>query len=208
MTSATQNCHSLIIGSGAAGLTLALRLAEAGRAVTVLSKAALSEGSTLYAQGGISAVLDAGDSISAHIDDTLTAGAGLCDERAVRFAVEHGRQAIEWLIARGVPFTPAEDETGYAYHLAQEGGHSHRRIIHAADATGRAVENTLEGLARANPLITVLEHQVAIDLICETQARGQRRCVGLYALDRRAGRVGALTADQIVLATGGANLAY
>src|SRR5262245_43436136 len=115
----------LVLGSGAAGLTLALRLAEAGRRVAVLSKAELSAGSTLYAQGGISAVLDNRDSIESHVQDTLNAGGGLCDERVVRFTVEQGPASIHWLIERGVPFTPAaSDDEGFAYHLTREGGHS------------------------------------------------------------------------------------
>lgn len=195
----------LVIGSGAAGLTLALRLSEAGRRVAVLSKSRLSEGSTLYAQGGISAVLDDRDSVESHVADTLTAGAGLCDEQAVRFTVERGRQSIEWLIALGVGFTPAEDDTGYAYHLAREGGHSHRRIIHAADATGRAVETTLEALARTSDAITVFEHHVAVELIRD---EGGARCLGAHVLDTVSGNVHTLAARDTVLACGGANLAY
>ena len=202
----------LIVGSGAAGLSLALRLAEAGMASTVLSKGRLSDGSTLWAQGGISAVLDGADSFESHIQDTLQVGAGLCDEAAVRFTVEQGPAAIRWLIDKGVPFTRANgDETGY--HLTREGGHSHRRVIHAADATGRALETTLESLARAEPLIQVLEHYVAIDLITLGKL-GLRKsgepdhCVGAYVFDRRSGRVRALRAAAVVLATGGANMVY
>jgi len=199
----------VIVGSGAAGLTLALRLAEADRRVAVLSKGPLAEGSTLYAQGGISAVLDAGDSIESHVADTLAAGAGLCDERAVRFTVERGREAIEWLIDRGVPFTPAEDDTGYAYHLTREGGHSHRRIIHAADTTGRAVETTLEELARTRANIDIYEHHIAVDLITDVRlGRPIRRCHGVYALDIGADTVRTFAGYAVVLATGGANLAY
>ncbi|MGH8453826.1 MAG: FAD-dependent oxidoreductase, partial [Nevskiales bacterium] len=120
----------LVIGSGAAGLSLALRLAESGHEVAVLSKAGLTEGSTLYAQGGISAVLASDDSVESHVQDTLNAGAGLCDERSVRFTVESGPACIHWLIARGVPFTQAEPEDGgFPFHLTREGGHSHRRVI-------------------------------------------------------------------------------
>jgi L-aspartate oxidase len=202
-------CDVLILGSGAAGLTLALRLAAAGRRITLLSKGPLTEGGTLYAQGGISAVLDAGDSIESHVADTLAAGAGLCDERAVRFAVSRGREAVEWLIERGVPFTPAEDDSGYAYHLTREGGHSHRRIIHAADATGRAVETTLEGLARRAAGVEIFEHHVAVDLITDTRlGRPRRRCLGAYVHDIEADRVRTFPARHVVLATGGANLAY
>lgn len=204
---------TVVVGSGAAGLTLALRLAAPDRRIAVISKGRLAEGSTLYAQGGISAVLDARDSIEAHVADTLVAGAGLCDEPAVRFTVGHSREAIEWLIERGVPFTRAGDndeaDNGYAYHLNREGGHSHRRIIHAEDATGRAVETTLEALARAAPGITVFEHHMAVELIMTADADEPRgRCRGVYVLDNEADTVHAFAARQVVLATGGANLAY
>lgn len=199
----------LILGSGAAGLALALHLAAAGRRIAVLSKGPLSEGGTLYAQGGISAVLDTGDSIESHVADTLAAGAGLCDEKAVHFTVSRGRAAIEWLIDRGVPFTPAEDHGGYAYHLTREGGHSHRRIIHAADTTGRAVETTLEGLARRATGVDILEHHIAVDLITDTRlGRPRERCLGAYVYDIAGERVRTIAARHVVLATGGANLAY
>ncbi|MBO9471573.1 L-aspartate oxidase [Endozoicomonas sp. G2_2] len=202
----------VVVGSGAAGLTLALRLAHSGQRIAVISKGALAEGSTLYAQGGISAVLDADDSVEAHVADTLAAGAGLCDEAAVRHTVSHSREAIEWLIDRGVPFTRAdgnEGDAGYAYHLNREGGHSHRRIIHAEDATGRAVETTLEGLTRKTPEITVFEHHMAVELIMmadDDEPRG--RCRGVYVLDIKADVVRTFAADRVVLATGGANLVY
>lgn len=207
-----QRFDVVVVGSGAAGLTLALRLAQGGRRIAVISKGALAEGSTLYAQGGISAVLDADDSIDAHVADTLAAGAGLCDAEAVRHTVSHSRAAIEWLIDRGVPFTRADGgdaASGYAYHLNREGGHSHRRIIHAEDATGRAVETTLEGLTRASDRITVFEHHMAVELIMvadDSEPRG--RCRGAYVLDIAADVVHAFAADQVVLATGGANLVY
>lgn len=205
----TQYYDALILGSGAAGLTLALRLAGKGRRIAVLSKGSLSEGSTLYAQGGISAVLGADDSIQSHVQDTLVAGAGLCDETAVRFTVEHSREAIEWLIERGVPFTPAEADTGYAYHLTREGGHSHRRIIHAADTTGRAVETTLEGLARDADGVDLYEHHIAIDLITATVTGSTPgRVLGAYVLDKKQEHVVSFSARTVVLATGGANLAY
>jgi L-aspartate oxidase len=199
----------LVIGSGAAGLSLALRLAESGHPVAVLSKAELSEGSTLYAQGGISAVLDLKDSIDSHVEDTLNAGGGLCDEKAVRHTVEQGPACIHWLIDRGVPFTPADDEDGFAFHLTREGGHSHRRVIHAADSTGRAVETTLESLARGSPNIRIFEHHIAIDLITGPKlGLPSNRCLGAYVLDRRSGQVRTIAARAVVLATGGANQAY
>jgi L-aspartate oxidase len=197
----------LIIGSGAAGLTVALELAPAVR-VGLLSKGDLSEGSTLHAQGGIAAVLDATDSTDSHVADTLVAGAGLCDPEVVRFVVEHAREAINALIGYGVPFTRDEASPG-EYHLAREGGHSHRRIIHAADATGRAVETTLEQRVRATANIDILEHRLAIDLVRERNSSGRRgRCVGAYALDRRTGKVGLFRAKVVVVASGGASKVY
>ena len=175
-----------------------------------MSKRELTEGNTLYAQGGISAVLDAGDSIESHVRDTLEAGAGLCDEAAVRLVVERGPANIRWLLAEGVEFT-RDPPTGTAgYHLTREGGHSHRRVIHAADATGRAIETTLEARVRHRPNIDVLEHQIAIDLITtdRTRDRGPRRCVGAYLLDLKAEQVHAVAARFVALATGGANKAY
>ena len=138
----------LIIGSGAAGLTLALRLAKRTR-VAVLAKGPVQEGNTLYAQGGISAVLDREDSIESHIADTMDAGAGLCHPEAVRYTVEHGPAAVQWLVDLGVPFTRQKEARGAnSFHLTREGGHQHRRVIHAADATGRAVETSLVDSAR------------------------------------------------------------
>ena len=196
----------LVLGSGAAGLSCALRLAQQGHPVTIISKSTLTAGSTLWAQGGISAVLGEDDSLEAHVRDTLVAGAGLCDEAAVRFTVEHGPACIRWLIDQGVQFTRNEEESnGGGLHLTREGGHSHRRIVHAADATGRAVETTLATLAATHPLIKVREHCVAIDLILD---RATKRVAGAYLLDRIQGRVHAQPAKAIVLATGGANMVY
>jgi L-aspartate oxidase len=196
----------LILGSGAAGLSCALRLATQGHAVTVVSKDALSSGSTLWAQGGISAVLDKDDSLENHVQDTLVAGAGLCDEKAVRFTVERGPDCIRWLVEQGVQFTQDEDDSGGTQlHLTREGGHSHRRVVHAADATGRAVETTLSDLAAAHSNITVREHCVAVDLITDP---ARRRALGAYLLNTRNGRVEAVGAKAVVLATGGANMVY
>ncbi len=197
----------LIVGSGAAGLTLALRL-EPALSVAVLSKDRLEEGSTLYAQGGVAAVLDEADSIESHIEDTLNAGAGLCDPRVVRYAVERGRAAIDWLIGAGVPFTRNEGPRA-GYHLTREGGHSQRRVIHAADATGRAVETTLADEARSRPNLSLFEHHVAVDLITGAKlGLAENRCVGAYVLDRRSGAVELFQARFVVLATGGASKAY
>lgn len=201
----------LIIGSGAAGLTLALNLPERLR-IAVVSKSSLSSGSTARAQGGIAAVLDDCDTVESHVQDTLKAGGGLCHEEAVRFTVEHGREAIQWLIDQGVPFTrsPKEpDQGGFAYHLTQEGGHSKRRIIHAADATGAAVFNTLISQARSRKNLTLLEQRPAIDLITGHKlGLGKNRCLGAYLLNQQTGEVETFRARFTVLATGGAAKVY
>jgi len=198
-------CDVLIVGSGAAGLTVALHLPTTVK-VTILSKGPLDAGSTHWAQGGISAALDATDSIDSHVADTLAAGAGLCDPATVRFVVERGPALIRWLDEVGVAFTrDAEDHLD----LTREGGHSHRRVVHAADATGRAVQTTLEALVRGRPNVSVLEDHVALDLV--TAARlglAPQRVLGLYALDRTRDRVVALTSCCVVLATGGASKVY
>ncbi|HKK13106.1 MAG TPA: L-aspartate oxidase [Gammaproteobacteria bacterium] len=196
----------VIIGSGAAGLTLALHLPPQMR-VAVLAKGTLTESSTLYAQGGVSAVLDREDSFEAHVRDTLDAGAGLCDPEVVRFVVEHGPDAIAWLIDLAVPFT-REQEAG-RYHLTREGGHSHRRVIHAADATGRAIETALVRSVRDRENITLLERHIAVDVITGRKlGLDTPRCLGAYVLDRNRGRVTALRSRFLVLATGGASKVY
>jgi L-aspartate oxidase len=198
-----------IVGSGLAGLSVALHLAET-RKVAVISKRALLDGASSWAQGGIAAVLDSNDSYDEHVADTLVAGGGLCDEAATRFIVEHGREAIEWLIAQGVPFTP-DPTAELGFHLTREGGHGQRRIIHAADATGHAVQVTLEQKVRAHPNITLLEHHYAIDVITsdklEQKKRGPR-CLGLYVQDVKSGKVITISAEHTVLATGGAGKVY
>jgi len=196
----------LVIGSGAAGLSVALRVLEArpDAKVAVMAKSVLTEGSTMYAQGGIAAVLDAADSTESHFADTLDAGAGLCNPDIARFVVDNARDAIGWLIGQGVAF----DREGSAYHLTREGGHSHRRVIHSADATGRAVQTSLtERIKESSALL--LEHYIAVDLIREKLGGDRRgRCAGAYALDLRSGRVELLPARTVVLATGGASRVY
>ncbi|QCX48840.1 L-aspartate oxidase [Ralstonia pseudosolanacearum] len=201
------NFDVAVVGSGLAGLTVALHLAD-HRRVVVISKRTLSEGASDWAQGGIAAVLDSNDSHDEHVDDTLIAGAGLCDEAATRYIVENGRAAIEWLIGHGVPFTrDAQAELGF--HLTREGGHRHRRIIHAADATGHAVVTTLVDKVRAHPNITLLEDHFAIDLVTDAKlGLPGMRCHGLYVLDCKRGDVKTITASQTVLATGGAGKVY
>jgi L-aspartate oxidase len=206
----------LILGSGAAGLSLALRL-SGNLSVAVVSKRELTEGSTLYAQGGISAVLDAEDSVESHVQDTLRAGAGLCDSQVVRRVVERGPENIRWLLDQGVAFTRNDEfSSAGGYHLTREGGHSHRRVVHAADATGRAVSTTLESRVRASPNISIYEQHIAVDLITARhldpkalQRTGQsNRCFGAYVLDLGSGRVETYLARFVVLATGGANKVY
>jgi L-aspartate oxidase len=202
----THSFDVLIIGSGAAGLTLALRLPTSLK-VGLVSKGPLNEGSTLYAQGGISAVLDKADSIQSHIEDTLNAGAGLSTPATVRYVVEQGPECIRWLIDQGVKFT--REEEGDGYHLTREGGHSHRRVVHAADATGRAFVTTLEQLVRSRKNITLLEQHVAVDLITAAKlGLPEARCYGAYLLDRKKQKVITAAARHVVLATGGANKVY
>ncbi|MDO3388209.1 L-aspartate oxidase [Gilvimarinus sp. SDUM040013] len=200
------NHDVLIIGSGAAGLTLALSLADTAK-VAVLSKSAINTGSTWYAQGGIAAVLDDQDSVDAHVADTLSAGAGLCHEDAVRFTVERSKSAIKWLIEKGVAFT--RESNSDDYHLTQEGGHSHRRIIHSADATGKAVHSTLIEQVQAHPDIDIFENHVALNLITQADAGSRKlRASGAYALNRADEHVNVFQAKMVVLATGGASKVY
>ena len=199
-----QKFDVLIIGSGLAGQSAALRLAPHCR-VALISKRNLEDSASGWAQGGIAAVLDSQDSIEAHIRDTLVAGAWLNDEEATRFVVENGRRVIEWLIDQGVPFT--KDAAGY--HLTREGGHSARRVIHVADATGLAVQDTLTQKVRNNPNITVLEHHIAIDLITgEKLGKADKRCFGAYVLNNRTGEVITVGAPNTLIATGGAGKVY
>ena len=201
------NTDVLIIGGGAAGLSLALRLADT-HSISLISKGILREGSTLYAQGGVAAVLDPKDSIESHVQDTLAAGANLCDEDVVRFTVEHGAENIEWLIQQGINFTRTNDNKDY--HLTREGGHSQRRIIHAQDASGRAIETTLEHKVRTHPNIDIYEHYNAIDLINSKKidTKESNQCLGAYILDRKFNRVEVFQAKHTVIATGGASKVY
>ena len=196
----------LIVGSGAAGLTAALNLAET-RKVAVIAKGALGEGATGRAQGGIAAVLEEGDSFEAHINDTMIAGAGLNDPKVVEHVVEHAPAAIARLIELGVPFATEGD----ALHLTREGGHSHRRIVHVADATGYAIQQALEAAAAKHPNISLVPDMVAIDLVTGRNASHfstSGAVHGLYAYNRKKKRVETLTGRATILASGGAGRAY
>lgn len=199
-------CDVLIIGSGAAGLSLALNVADHCR-VIVLSKRDIDEGSTRYAQGGIAAVFDDNDSIESHIKDTLKAGAGLCDEAVVRFTAQSAKSSMKWLIKKGVPFDQEIDEHGkQKYHLTREGGHSHRRILHAADATGEAVQLTLSDAVKQHPNIHLFERYNAIDLIKPTKTA--RQCSGAYVYNCKNSKVEIIRAKFVTLASGGASTVY
>ncbi|WP_044861770.1 L-aspartate oxidase [Escherichia coli] len=204
------SCDVLIIGSGAAGLSLALRLADQHQ-VIVLSKGPVTEGSTFYAQGGIAAVFDETDSIDSHVEDTLIAGAGICDRHAVEFVASNARSCVQWLIDQGVLFdTHVQPNGEESYHLTREGGHSHRRILHAADATGREVQSTLVSKAQNHPNIRVLERSNAVDLIVSDKIGlpGTRRVVGAWVWNRNKETVETSHAKAVVLATGGASKVY
>ncbi|SMF64343.1 L-aspartate oxidase [Allosphingosinicella indica] len=199
----------VIVGSGAAGLTAALNLADRFK-VAVLAKGRFNEGSTAWAQGGIAAVLEPGDSFERHIEDTMIAGAGLNDRKTVEFVVENAPAAIERLAALGVPFNPGEDG-GERWHLTQEGGHSHRRIVHVADATGWAVQEALEKAAHAHPNIELVADMVAVDLATGRHGvrySGAGHVWGVYALHRGSGKVQLFTGRATILATGGAGRVY
>ncbi|EFF8616609.1 L-aspartate oxidase [Escherichia coli] len=204
------SCDVLIIGSGAAGLSLALRLADQHQ-VIVLSKGPVTEGSTFYAQGGIAAVFDETDSIDSHVEDTLIAGAGICDRHAVEFVASNARSCVQWLIDQGVLFdTHVQPNGEESYHLTREGGHSHRRILHAADATGREVQSTLVSKAQNHPNIRVLERSNAVVLIVSDKIGlpGTRRVVGAWVWNRNKETVETCHAKAVVLATGGASKVY
>lgn len=200
------SCDLLVIGSGAAGLSLALNIADNCN-VIVLSKSDIDEGSTRYAQGGIAAVFDDNDSIDSHIQDTLNAGAGLCDPEVVHFTANNAKKSMQWLIGKGVPFDQEKDQNGETkYHLTREGGHSHRRILHAADATGAAVQNTLSDNVRHHPNIHLFERYNAIDLIKTNKT--DNHCVGAYVWNRKKETVEVIRASKIALATGGGSKVY
>ncbi|MDX1581590.1 MAG: FAD-binding protein, partial [Alphaproteobacteria bacterium] len=194
----------LVLGTGAAGLTLALRLADHAR-VAVVSKAKMNAGATAWAQGGVAAVMSAQDSFESHIEDTLDAGAGLCREDVVRFTVEQGPGAIQWLIDEGVNFSTTKSGP---YHLTREGGHSHRRVIHAEDATGKAIQGTLDEKVRAHPNITAFENHIAVDLIKRDNNGAIGPVRGAYIYNLKSRRTEVFAAKVTVIATGGASRVY
>jgi L-aspartate oxidase len=197
----------LIIGSGLAGLTAALLLAPHHR-VAVVTKRELNDGSSAWAQGGMAAVLAEGDSVEQHVNDTLIAGAGLCDLPATRAVIEGAPEAITWLRALGVAFSEDSEHPG-ELHLTREGGHSQRRIVHAADATGAAVQRTLIERVRNTPGITLFEHHMLVDVITDRQLkRPGNQCHGAYVLDTASGEVLTFSAGHTILATGGAGKVY
>lgn len=199
-------CDVLVIGSGAAGLSVALNVADSCN-VIVLSKSDIDEGSTRYAQGGIAAVFDDNDSIENHIQDTLKAGAGICNEEVVRFTARNAKESMQWLIKKGVPFDQELDEKGETrFHLTREGGHSHRRILHAADATGAALQTTLSDSVKQHENIHLFERYNAIDLIKTNKS--DTHCTGAYVWNRNKEKVEIIRARFIVLATGGGSKVY
>ncbi|QXX86637.1 L-aspartate oxidase [Acinetobacter lwoffii] len=204
--SLTHQFDVIIVGSGGAGLSLALSLPDHFN-IAVLAKSTLTDASTFYAQGGVAAVLDEMDSIEQHIDDTMIAGAQLCEMGAVKQTVEGGKPSVDFLLKHGVQFTLDEQEQ---LHLTREGGHSQRRIIHAADATGRAISTTLVQRAQEKQNIKIFENYIAIDLICSQKLGldGDNRALGLYVLDENTEKVHTFLAPFTALACGGAMKAY
>lgn len=197
------NFDVVIVGSGAAGLSLALNLPTSA-SIAILAKNNFDQYASYFAQGGISAVLEPDDTVEMHVEDTLIAGAGLCDKTVVTATAAAGAECIQWLADLGMPFTrDRQDVSASGYHLTREGGHSKRRVVHAADATGKALQQTLQAHALEHKNIRIFNDHVAIDLI-----RQGNHCLGLYAYNRDDQHVNVFSAQKTVLATGGASKVY
>ncbi len=197
------NFDVVILGSGAAGLSVALHLPST-ISIAILAKNNLEQYSSYFAQGGISAVLEPDDSVEQHVEDTMIAGAGLCDQAVVTFTAAAGKLSIQWLADLGMPFTKDRQEiSSSGFHLTREGGHSKRRVVHAADATGRALQQTLDAHVQERPNIKIFDQHIAIDLI-----HRNNHCQGLYALNRSDQHIDVFAAQNVVLATGGASKVY
>ncbi len=203
------NFNVVIIGSGLAGLSTAIKLAD-DKTVAIISKRSLSESSSQWAQGGIAASVAIEDSTESHVNDTITAGAGLCDETVTRFVAARSTSALKWLTKMGVNFTKQANTSDL--HLTKEGGHSHRRIAHVADTTGAAIQSTLIEKVKNHPNITIFEDHIAVDLITRDKLDNAQdkdnACLGLYVLENTSGNVITIRADVTVLATGGASKVY
>jgi len=203
-------CDVLIIGSGLAGLTSALKLAN-HKKVLIVSKREILDSSSQWAQGGVAAVMSSDDSVESHAKDTEFVGGGLTDPKVASFVASHGHEAIQWLIDLDVPFS--RDEATQQFHLTQEGGHSHRRVVHAKDATGRAIQKTLSDKVKSHPNITVLENHIAVDLITENKSLKvakikSNRCLGAYVLNNKTGKVMTIASQETILAAGGVSKVY
>ena len=203
-------CDVLIIGSGLAGLTSALKLAD-HKKVLIVSKREILDSSSQWAQGGVAAVMSVDDSIESHVKDTEFVGGGLTDPKVARFVASHGKEAIQWLTDLNVPFS--RDEKTQQFHLTKEGGHSHRRVVHAKDATGKAIQKTLSEKVKAHPNITILENHIAVDLITEKKSLKvekikSNRCLGAYVLNNKTGKVMTVASQETILAAGGVSKVY
>ena len=203
-------CDVLIIGSGLAGLTSALKLAD-HKKVLIVSKREILDSSSQWAQGGVAAVMSNEDSIESHVKDTEFVGGGLTDPKVASFVASHGKEAIQWLNDLHVPFS--RDDTTHQFHLTKEGGHSHRRVVHAKDATGLAIQATLSEQVKAHVNITILENHIAVDLITEKKSLKvdhikSNRCLGAYVLNNKTGKVITVSAQETILAAGGVSKVY
>ena len=203
-------CDVLIIGSGLAGLTSALKLAD-HKKVLIVSKREILDSSSQWAQGGVAAVMSNEDSIESHVKDTEFVGGGLTDPKVASFVASHGKEAIQWLNDLHVPFS--RDDTTHQFHLTKEGGHSHRRVVHAKDATGRAIQATLSEQVKSHANITILENHIAVDLITEKKSLKvdhikSNRCLGAYVLNNKTGKVITVSAQETILAAGGVSKVY